>query len=109
MERVKKGEKYWWIQVNCYDIVLQSRIESGSFEDDSLYKQGNYFASYEDAEVMARKLRIVLKGADVIEMPSEEEIKERLNMIIPTQPVEPWCVEGYCKHIIEFIKSKIVK
>lgn len=104
--RVPKGEHYYYINVFGEVVVdLDYRIDI----DNQKYKNGNYFLDKESAESMARKLRAVLAGADVIEMPSEDEIKERLNMIIPTQPVEPWCVEGYCKHIIEFILSKIIK
>lgn len=128
MERVKKGEKYWFI--NSFGEVV-STTESGVIDDVKRFEAGNYFHTKEEAgavaekirnvlkgawvltppegEILSRKVEAVLSGADVIEVPSEEEIKERLNMIIPTQPVEPWCVEGYCKHIIGFIKSKIIK
>lgn len=110
--RVKKGEKYWYINTNAAITAMWADWDmEGNYPsiDTTRFENGNYFQTCAEAEVMARKLRAVLKGADVIEMPSEEDIKERLNMIIPTQPVEPWCVEGYCKHMIDFVKSKIVK
>lgn len=71
MERVKKGEKYWHIG-QWGDILMD--YEGGSPIDDWLFQYGNYFATEEQAESMSKKLRAVLNGADVIEMPSEEEM-----------------------------------
>lgn len=68
--RVNKGEKYWFI--NSFGEVV-SKTESGVIDDAKRFEAGNYFSTKEEAESMANKLRAVLDGADVIEMPSEEE------------------------------------
>lgn len=68
--RVPKGEEYWHIG-QWGDILMTS--EEDSPIDDWLFQCGNYFRTKDEAEAMAKKLRAVLKGADVIEMPSEEE------------------------------------
>lgn len=109
--RVPKGEKYWYIVSDFFAGDFYTTHGVDFYEDiqDGRFALGNYFHTKEEAEAMARKLRAILNGAEVIEIPSEKEIKERLSMIIPTQPVEPWCVEGYCKHMIDFVKSKIVQ
>lgn len=107
--RARFGEKYWYVVEYAGDFTTASAIDYYEHYDDDLFESGNYFLTEEEAESMARKLRAVLAGAEVIKMPSGEEIKERLDMILPTQPVESWCVEGYCKHIIGLILSKIVK
>lgn len=79
MERAKKGERYWSI---LFDRLFNDDgfcviWHCEDWEDDVFseirFRQHNYFSSKEEAEAMARKLRAVLKGADVIEMPSEED------------------------------------
>lgn len=109
--RVPKGEEYGYVDECGY---LTTDYDEGRPLDDIRYEVGNYFnlkdeVDYQRAESMAKRFQAVLNGADAIEMPSEEEIKERLDMIIPHGPVESWCVEGYCKHILDWLKSKIVK
>lgn len=70
-QRVKKGETYWFI-TSLLDVQQNwdwcTNIERNRFE------RGNYFNTKEEADAMVSKLRAVLKGADVIEMPSEDEI-----------------------------------
>lgn len=70
------------------------------------FAYGNYFNTEEEAESMAEKISKVLNGADVIEMPSEEEIKQ----------ASYDCTNGYdddqipgFKEGVEWLKSKIVK
>ena len=71
MERVKEGEKYWYIFIYCNEITIDFKIENGRGEDYARSKIGNYFHTKEEAEACARKLRAVLAGADVIEMPNK--------------------------------------
>lgn len=104
-QRVPKGEKYFY--VNEIGNVSEWPDTGGEFATMHFFS-GNYFPDRESAEAMAEKLRAVLKGADVIEMPSEEEIKERLDMIIPHNPCAPFVVEGICKHLVGWLKSKKV-
>ena len=82
MERVKKGERYWFISEL---FMVEARYESNNIMDAELFKANNYFPASlytpKMVEEMAAKLRTVLKGADVIEMPSEEEIKAQQDRI----------------------------
>lgn len=65
-----KGEKYWYITSGCY---VTYSVDFDEEMDKKRLECGNYFTTQEGAKEMAKKLRIVLNGADVIEMPSEEE------------------------------------
>lgn len=88
--RVKKGEKYWIITQIGFDYCVIPVISGENKDlDDDAYNKGNYFHTKEEAEAMVRKLRAVLKGAEVIEIPSEEEIKEKASDIAFTE--EPYC------------------
>lgn len=71
MERVKKGEKYWYIYFSTGfgDNGISVLIHAMRFAE------GNYFHTKEEAEAMAEKICKVLKGAIVIDkLPSEEEM-----------------------------------
>ena len=119
MERVKKGEKYWFIDFSGMTYVVDWLTEFYDEENTTHFLTKNYFHTEEEAESMARKLRAVLNGADVIEMPSEEEIKNKASEM---------CCIGGCDHSCEdthfcglafprersikmayWLKSKIVK
>lgn len=100
--RVKKGEKFWFIDLN-FEVCLLSHSDQREPTDDWLYDSGNYFATLEEAEAVARKLRAVLNGADVIEMPSEEEIEKRRVFWDHTDARTGF---GDC---LRWLKSKIVK
>ena len=78
MERVKKGKKYWYLNDRLF--VLEC-IETGSPIDDARAEVGNYFHSPHKLSDMSFKIEKVLKGADVIETPSEEEIREKASDI----------------------------
>ena len=70
-KRVKRGEKYWFI----YDrLEMYFSIEDESPISDKHFKTNNYFHTREEAESAAKKVRIVLADANVIQMPSEEEV-----------------------------------
>lgn len=97
MERVKKGRKYYYIDDRMF--ILEC-IETGSPIDDARYKVGNYFHSPHKLSDMSFKLEKVLKGADVIEMPSEEEINHQSELY--TYP-------PLFKAAINWLESKIVK
>lgn len=71
--RVKKGEKYYIVNTTNGSIEVDYLREWGQSDDDAFFASGNYFHTKEEAEAMARKIRAVLNGAEVIEMPSEEE------------------------------------
>lgn len=70
-KRAEKGEKYWYID---YHFDVCCGYENGSMFDFLLFEANNYFIIEEEAEAMANKLRAVLKGADVIEIPPKCEI-----------------------------------
>ncbi len=97
-QRVPKGEMYFYINEGCH--VSDWKDTGGSFSAMRLLL-GNYFHTKEEAESMARKLRAVLKGADVIEMPSEEEIRKYTDNYT-RYPVTS-------RKAIDWLKSKIVK
>lgn len=83
MERVKKGEKYWYVICDCDGFYIGEWTDNRCGGDNALFELGNYFATKEEAEAMANKLRAVLKGAEVIELPSEEEIWDEANKRYP--------------------------
>lgn len=115
--RVNKDERYWYV---CFDDEDGGIVASMSFDDytdlhDVRNRIGNYFHIKEEAEIMVRKLRAVLNGADVIEMPSEGEIedeayennhihKERGDCNYP----DDLCIESFIEGV-NWFKSKIVK
>lgn len=117
MERVKEGEKYWFINGL---FTVEARYESNGIMDTELFKVNNYFpaSDYTPKMVneMAEKIRKVLKGAIVIDkLPSEKEIenealennwihKERGDCNYP----DNLCIE-YFKDGVNWLKSKIVK
>lgn len=115
--RVPKGKKYWFL---AYDSIRDKGInvlpseEECCIVDFNRCELGNYFHTKEEAESMARKLRAVLAGADVIEMPSEEEIKEirydRFRKSGFTENFEPYDIfYGGFYDCIDYLSSKIVK
>lgn len=73
MERVNKGERYWYILCDCDGFYIEEWIDNRCGGDKALFELGNYFATKEEAEAMAEKIRKVLKGADVY---TQEEITE---------------------------------
>lgn len=69
-----KGKYYWWIRIYegidvCADMDWRRKFSTKNYSD------GNYFYTKEEAESIANKLRAVLKGADVIEMPNAIEMQ----------------------------------
>ena len=94
MERVKKGEKYWWItSLGC----IFNETETYHELDDKRYNLGNYFATKESAEQMARKLRAVLNGADVVEIPDEYETQNYTNSFRESACVDcRYCNDTVC-------------
>lgn len=78
MERVKIGEKYWYLSLFSGKIRVEDDIEHEDEKDrveplidKERFLLGNYFHTKEEAESMAEKIRKVLQGADVIEVPSK--------------------------------------
>lgn len=80
---------------------------------DMDYANGNYFNTKEEAEAMADKIRKVLNGADVIEMPSEEdfyneEFKTNHYFIAKDGAAVVGAHQTGFKHCYDWLKSKIV-
>lgn len=82
---------------NVTDIILKKKVADGKLffaidgagnicpiiqsehnNSDLLNNIGNYFYTSKEAETMAKKLRAVLNGAEVIEMPTGKKFKECL-------------------------------
>ena len=100
-QRVPKGEKYWYIDTT---LTVYTDFNYTDYDEERM-DIGNCFATKEEAESMARKLRAVLKGADVVEMPSNKIIvEEALRRYTKTNDL-------YCafKNGADWLKSKIVK
>lgn len=72
--RLNKGEKYYLVNTTLGTLSVDYLRDWRTSEDDAYYASGNYFHTEEEAEDMAKKLRTVLNGADVIEMPSTKEV-----------------------------------
>lgn len=77
MERVEKGEKYYVLLMDKFGIYPLGHRDYRQQSDELLFEAGNYFHTKEEAEAMASKLRAVLAGAEVIEMPSEEKLEAK--------------------------------
>lgn len=88
--RVSKGEKYWYIVSDFFAGDFYTTRGVDFYEDiqDGRFAMGNYFRTKEEAESMAKKLRAVLNGAEVIEMPSEYDIDDVANNL----DSEPCCL-----------------
>lgn len=119
MERVKKGEKYWFIASDFFadDFYITYGVDFYEDIQDGRFALGNYFHTKEEAEAMAKKLRAVLKGADVIEMPSAEEINKQgiefisdLHGRLYNATSEEMCLQLITYNACgKWLKSKIVK
>lgn len=109
MERVNKGEKYWMVLVWWSHVYVDEVVDLHCISDEDNWNQGNYFNTKEEAEVMAEKLRAVLKGADVIEMPSEEELDKKLDECGTVIGKRDWDTQRAFLFAVEWLKSKIVK
>lgn len=102
MERVENADKCYF--VDSFGNV--SCILSSNYLYDKLISANNCFNSEEEAEAMAKKLRAVLKGADVIEMPSEEELEKKMPEFFNPKNEEERVGWIKCYH---WLKSKIVE
>lgn len=113
--RVTKGEYYWWIDSYEFQPHFAQETTQDDYlgQSDERYEVGNYFNSFFEAESMANKLRAVLKGAEVIEMPSEEEIQKVLAEKIPIRSGRSYADALHCCWFEEGIHwlrdNKIVK
>lgn len=71
-KRFEKGEKYWCVgeDMNPLEAVCGENwaLDVLRFEADNCY------TDYHECYVMCGKLRAVLKGSDVIEMPESNEV-----------------------------------
>lgn len=110
MERVNKGEIYWCINTRDMLHLINYRADEYSEFDDEMFNSNNYFNTREGVEVIARKIYAIFNGADVIEMPSINDVMNRLphaagyeqNMQLTGYR------HGYC-NCYDWLKSKIVK
>ena len=111
-KRVGWGKEYYFINTN---FEVEFDYDYRASPDNLKFDNNNYFTAKEKAESMAHKLRAVLAGADVIEMPSEEEIVDAAE-----EHVEACDEEGYpyaddedakaaFRNGVAWLKSKIIK
>ena len=113
MQRVKKGCHYFWID---YRDGFRIHADTDWRQECSTtrFEKGNYFLSTDEAEKVVSKLRAVLKGADVIEMPSEEdfyneEFKTNHYFFAKDGAAVVGAHQIGFKHCYDWLKSKIVK
>lgn len=66
--RVPYGEMYWCYVMAWGSLTLIKSNDTYELSDNENYRLGNYFHTREEAESFERKLRAVLKGADVIDV-----------------------------------------
>lgn len=101
--RVKKFEKYWMIDS---DLMPVHFIDDRRRCSNTDYDNGNYFNTKEEAEAMADKIRKVLNGANVIEIPSAEEVKKAA-VLNDSGYFDDCQISGFIDGV-EWLKSKIV-
>lgn len=75
--RVPYGERYWYLVFFGGEVLVYSNTERNFSNDNEHFAMGNYFYTKEEAESMAHQICAVFKGAKVIDVPSEEELKEK--------------------------------
>lgn len=105
-KRVEKGEKYWCVgeDMNPLEAVCGENWAL----DVLRFKAGNCYTDYHECYVMCEKLRAVLNGADVIEMPPKCEIVKMANeWEINTTYAS--ADSGSFIEGVEWLKSKIFK
>lgn len=104
--RVSKGEKYWFIRVDeQHKLAILPMFDTYIKTDDARFEDGNYFHTKEEAESIVCKLRAVLNGAEVIEMPSKEEFLDFISPLGDTTSDE----RIGRMDCFNWLKSKIVK
>lgn len=111
-QRVPKGEPYWFVDI---DGRAWDRYERNEVMDSVLFDTGNYFHTKEEAERMCKKFFAVLKGADVIQIPSRAEIFDAAGKHVEACDEEghPYSDEYDSKAAFingaEWLKSKTIK
>ena len=73
--RAEKDSKYFTIKVTYHGVEVLMTIDFHGSEDNLMYEIGNYFATKEEAEAVAEKIRKVLMGADICDSTSQQKIK----------------------------------
>lgn len=117
--RAPKGKYYWWIYLDNLNAHCSQDTTQDDYDrqSDIRYETGNYFNSFFEAVSVAKKIRAVLAGADVIEMPSEEEIESVASKIcheiekcgiVSGHPISGY-ITSACKSMADFFNNKIVK
>lgn len=111
--RVPENEMFYYIVFYDWYFKVESLAEcrANDWFAEELFKRGNYFHTEEEARAMIEKLNAVLKGAEVIEMTSDIEIK----YLYPPQITNDEDAEFHegmrvgVSNTIDVFKSKIVK
>lgn len=107
--RVKKGETFWRISFYSSGVDIDRVVDIYDLYDNQSFESGNYFRTREEAIAMAEKFRKVLKGADVIEMPSENEMLGAIPIIDdPCDYVGPGRRLGWGE-CYNWLKSKCIR
>ncbi|MCQ2166400.1 MAG: hypothetical protein MJY49_03075 [Bacteroidales bacterium] len=111
--RLPRMKKYWYIQIEEDSVCVNWDVDNHNASANEDFERGNYFHTKEDAEAMIEKLRKVLAGADVIEIPSEEDIvseKAKIAFAITRFGlVASYIAVEAASKMEKYFKSKIVK
>lgn len=111
------GQKYYSAALIDGDFYTIEKFDTRGFSNNTAYDIGNYFHTKDDAKQVCDKLRAVLRGADVIETPSNEEtiasreqcmkddVRTRFGNILC---YNDFYVKGWMA-CLEWFKSKILK
>ena len=110
--RLPYGKEYYYVYM-CHGCrpAVSSKYEKHMGEDSANFRCGNYFLNRKEAWALANKLRAVLNGAEVIEMPSEVEMQTRRPEIDVEgmNGVEYSCFLSGFTYGYRWLESKIVK
>ena len=110
-KRVPKGERYWYLTFDDDGLIFWDWVidDYGGVEHKNRYDFNNYFYSATEAESIAKKIRAILKGAEVIEMPDEEEVEDAIADEFYDNPYTTEKEEYAFRRGVNWLKSKIVK
>lgn len=115
MISVEKGEVYWSIILDEDDEPYATPyVNEGTHIDKGRLTSKNSFNTREEAEVMVRKLHAVLDGADVIKLPSKEEIEFECEKLLKSSAYDGdrWTEEAYQSGFedgFNWLKSQLTK
>ena len=109
-KRVSDGKFYYYITLKDSGFRVSNSRDDCYPEDSDRNFLGNYYYTEEEAEAIAKRLKAVLNGADVIQMPSEFEMgQQAMDIAEKRQDVHYGDCYDSASDMYDWIKSKIIK